>query len=711
MNIQNAQNALKHFFGYDEFRPMQEDVIQAIYQNKDAVVLMPTGGGKSMCFQIPAITMEGVCVVVSPLIALMKDQVESLISNGIPAAYLNSTLDIEQQRRVEQEAIDQTIRLLYVSPEKLVSPHTIDFLRRLKINLFAIDEAHCISEWGHDFRQEYTQLGLLKKNFPSTPIMALTATADKITRKDIIQQLQMDDPQVFLASFNRPNLSLTVLPGKNRFKIIKDFVLSRKGQSGIVYCLSRKGTEKLAERLQGLGIKAAAYHAGLSPNQRSKTQEAFVQDDVPIICATIAFGMGIDKSNVRWVIHYNLPKNIESYYQQIGRAGRDGLDSDTVLFYSFADVVLLRKFMEESNQKELLMAKLNRMMQFADAMICRRKILLSYFNEHLEENCGNCDVCKNPPQQFDGTVIVQKALSAIARTKESTSMNLLIDVLRGSNKQEILNRGLHKIKTYGAGSNLSYFDWQQFMLQMLNLGLFDIAYDDHFNLKLNDTSKEVLFNNKKVALIKPSTIKEKMETRTKKAKPKTKRQMVKDELFEILRQLRKEIAQSKGMPPYIVFTDASLMEMAAEKPTTDAAMKEIAGVGERKLQLYGDAFMGKIIDYLKEKDKTGSTVAGTTQKLTLQYYQNGLSANDIATERNLKTGTILSHLADLYDSGENINVFDFLTKEEYQKIEYTINATKNQKDLKALYSDLNEEIPYHKIRMALTYFEKQNVES
>lgn len=601
MNLEKAQEALKKYFGYDSFRPMQAEIIERIYSKNDALVLMPTGGGKSICYQIPAATLAGTAIVVSPLISLMKDQVEALRSNGIPAAYLNSSLDKKEQQQVENDFFEGSIKLLYVSPEKLVTRDFFPLLQKVQPSLFAIDEAHCISSWGHDFRPEYTKLKFLKKEFPNTPIIALTATADKLTRKDIIDQLHLTQPEIFVASFDRPNLSLEVRPGQKRREQIIQFIRKRPKQAGIIYCLSRRSTEELADKLQATGIDAAYYHAKLSASERSQVQEDFINDNTLVICATIAFGMGIDKSNVRWVIHYNLPKNIESYYQEIGRAGRDGTKADTLLFYSFNDVSILKDILtqNESEQLELQLAKLDRMKHYAEAVSCRRRILLSYFSEDIAEDCGNCDICKNPPQSIDGSQIAQKALSAVYRLREKAGMGLLIDVLRGSGKREIFERGFQNIKTYGAGREIPYLEWQHYMLQLLNMGYIEVAHDQHDVIKLTPSSHRVLFEGETVPLVRFATLKERRATE--KAKSKTKPQRVRDELFEVLRQLRRKLAQERGIPPYLVFNDATLEQMAAERPMTDSEMRNIAGVGERKLQLYGNIFMNTILRYEEQE--------------------------------------------------------------------------------------------------------------
>ncbi len=700
MNLTEAKKALKTFFGYDDFRPQQSEIIDAVYQQKDSLVLMPTGGGKSICFQIPAVTLKGTCVVISPLIALMKDQVEGLRSNGIQAAYMNSTLDTMELRAIENDLMLGKIKLLYVSPEKAVTQDFLTLMKSIEVNLIAIDEAHCISAWGHDFRPEYTQLKFLKKQFPNTPLMALTATADRLTRKDIEEQLTMQNPQRFIASFDRPNISLKVLPAQKRREQIIDFIQSRPNQSGIIYCLSRKNTENLSTKLNAEGIRATYYHAGMSSSMRSKVQEDFINDKVPVICATIAFGMGIDKSNVRWVIHYNLPKNIEGYYQEIGRAGRDGAKADTLLFYSYADVNILRDIINSNDAEnaEIQLAKLDNMQQYAESLICRRKILMNYFSENMEGDCGNCDICKNPPQFFDGTIIAQKAMSAIFRTQQSVGMSMLIDILRGSKRKEILQKNYDKIKTYGVGAEYSQMDWQSFIQQLIQLGYIEIAYERYHCLQLTAAAKEVLFQNKKVELVKMTSI---LSRRTaKKEKKVTKRERIRNELFEELRQLRKQLAQKKGIPPYLIFSDATLEEMAATQPTTSEDLLNISGVGEKKLRDFGKVFLKQIQNYIVQQSQNGSRVKGATYLVTYNLYKKGLSVEEIVQERNLHETTIYSHLAYLFEKGEDVNIKQYFSNQELDLVQ-----THKHKSPKEIYESLNEDVPYHIIRLCLTYLD------
>ncbi|PVY42431.1 DNA helicase RecQ [Pontibacter virosus] len=706
LGIREAREALKLYFGYEQFRPMQEQIITHILQQKDVVVLMPTGGGKSICYQVPAVVMPGLCVVVSPLIALMKDQVEALLANGIPAAFLNSSQTADEQYKIEEKSLSGQIKLLYVSPEKLLSAGFFSFLKRLQVSLFAVDEAHCISAWGHDFRPEYTQLRALKQQFPTIPVVALTATADKLTQKDIQEQLQLRQPHVFVASFDRPNINLTVLPGQNRFNKITDFLSGHTGQPGIIYCLSRKATESLSGKLRDNGYNSTFYHAGMSAQQRSKAQEAFLRDDVQIVCATIAFGMGIDKSNVRWVIHYNLPKNVEGYYQEIGRAGRDGAKSDALLFYSFADVMNLRTMLSENDkaQNELQLVKLERMQQFAEATFCRRRILLQYFGEQMSKDCGNCDICRNPPSHFDGTLIVQKALSAVARSQEKLNMSLLVDVLRGSRNSQVLSGGYDRIKTYGAGRDIGTLDWHRYLHQMLNAGLVELAYDQNYTLKLTEQSRQVLFEGRKINLVKFEDAKQQTETLQ---RDKPKREIIRDALFERLRALRKRLADDQKVPPYVVFTDSTLQEMAAEKPSNRIAMLAISGVGAQKFERYGHDFINEIISFMTEEQSKGSAIKGATHLVTWEAYQQGLSPEEIARRRNLNPVTIYSHLATLLEQGYDVPVHDFVSKREYEAIVEAIERLGKDAKLKDLFEHLEERYEYFKIRLSVAMHSMQ----
>lgn len=598
---------LKTYFGYDSFRPLQEEIIRHILDGNDALVLMPTGGGKSICYQLPALLREGTAVVVSPLISLMKDQVEALCANGISAGALNSSNDETENAALRRACMEGRLKLLYISPEKLLAEANY-LLRDMHISLFAIDEAHCISQWGHDFRPEYAQMGILHQQFPHVPIIALTATADKITREDIIRQLHLNHPRTFISSFDRPNLSLTVKRGyqqKEKSKTILDFIARHPGESGIIYCMSRSKTESVAQMLQKQGIRTAVYHAGLSPSLRDEAQDDFINDRVQVVCATIAFGMGIDKSNVRWVIHYNLPKSIESFYQEIGRAGRDGLPSDTLLFYSLADLILLTKFATESGQQNINLEKLQRMQQYAESDICRRRILLSYFGEIADHDCGNCDVCKNPPKRFDGTVIVQKALSAIVRTDQQIGTSVLVDILRGNMSPEVVGKGYQQLKTFAAGRDVPARDWHDYLLQMLQLGYFEIAYNENNHLKITSAGSDVLFGRAtaRLVVIRREETNETKRGRKRKATvpaqelplglPNTENEA----LFEALRKLRKRLADEEALPAYIVLSDKVLHLLSTSRPTNLEEFGNISGIGEHKKKKYGKEFINLIRKY------------------------------------------------------------------------------------------------------------------
>ena len=607
--MNTALETLKSYYGYDSFRPLQEEIINHVLQHKDALVLMPTGGGKSICFQIPALMMEGTAIVVSPLISLMKDQVETLVANGIAAEALNSANDEIANRQITERCLRGEIKLLYISPERLITE--LGWMKTmLKVSLFAIDEAHCISQWGHDFRPEYSQLGNLHELFPDVPIMALTATADKITRSDIIEQLRLQNAETFISSFDRPNLSLDVRRGysaKEKLRTITNLILRHQGDSGIIYCLAKKTTETVAEKLRKEGFSVGVYHAGLPTDERNRIQEDFINDRIQVVCATVAFGMGINKSNVRFIVHYNLPKTIENYYQEIGRGGRDGLPCETILFYNLQDIITLRHFAEESGQREINTEKLQRMQEYAEAQICRRRILLNYFGETSDMNCCNCDVCQTPPTTFDGTELVQKALSAIIRTDEQIGFTLTIDILHGNFSPELVSRGYNQIKTFAAGRDVPVRDWRDYLLQMLQMGYIEIAYNEDNHLHVTPLGQDVLHGKAKVQLVVVSR-----EARTRGRQKQTAEEATTAasattehmELFEQLKTLRKEIANENNYPAYVVMSDKSLHALATDMPTTLSAFGNTYGIGEHKCNTYGERFIGLIQQYVSAHQKS-----------------------------------------------------------------------------------------------------------
>ncbi len=602
---------LKRFFGYESFRPNQLEIIENAMSGNDSLVLMPTGGGKSICYQIPALALPGTTIVVSPLISLMKDQVETLKANGIEAAALNSDNTADRDTIIRRKCMDGDMKLLYVSPEKLLIEIPY-LLSHIHISLFAIDEAHCISQWGHDFRPEYAQLGQLRERFPSVPIMALTATADRITRHDIITQLKLRNCPEYISSFDRPNLNLSVKRGfrdKEKMAFILNFIKARPFDAGIIYCLSRKTTEKVATSLRTKGINALPYHAGLSNQERSETQEKFKNDEVQVVCATIAFGMGIDKSNIRWVIHFNMPKSIESFYQEIGRAGRDGAPADTVLFYSIADIIQLTEFAKSSGQQEVNMDKLKRMREYAESSVCRRRILLNYFNEQTAHDCGNCDVCQNPPQRFDGTQYVQMALSAMKRTDEQARLSTITEILKGMRSATVVKKGYDQLKTFGVGRDISVQDWNDYLLQMMQMGFFEVVYNEGRRTVVTPLGNDVLFGRKTAQLC--------VIDRSIKQEPKRSQKRLTLEipaitipglpptngiedprLFEALRQLRRICAEEENFPPYIVFSDKVLHALATQKPTTVEQFGFIPGIGDYKRKKYGTRFVALIQKYI-----------------------------------------------------------------------------------------------------------------
>ncbi len=614
--VEKIMSLLKEYYGYTSFRANQLDIIKDVMAGNDCLVLMPTGGGKSLCYQIPALAMKGVAVIVSPLISLMNDQVEALKANGIPAEALNSNNNADQEVIIKRRLLSGDIKLIYVSPERLLAELPF-FFSQLSISLFAIDEAHCISQWGHDFRPEYSRLSVIRQHYPHVPIIALTATADKITQHDIIKLLKLrvdsnkTPSHIYISSFDRPNLSLKVKRGyskKEKNAYILDFIKQRPYKAGIIYCLSRKMSEDVALFLLRAGIEAGVYHANLSFQEREDTQRNFKNDVIQVVCATIAFGMGIDKSNVRWVIHYNIAKSIENYYQEIGRAGRDGAVAETVLFYSLGDIVMLRKFFTDSGQRKINNEKLDRMQQYAESNVCRRRILLNYFGELSEKDCGNCDVCNTPPRRFDGTVVVQKALSAIVRTNEQIGVNATIDILRGLNSPVVTRNGYHQLKTFGVGKDIPTSLWHDYILQMLHLGYIEIAYNNHNYVQVTDLGKDILYGRKKALLVIPM-----QDEKTKVAVNKKKTAYVKEAtlfvpkesqtLLDALKAKRMALAKAQKMPPYIIFSDAVLHNLATYKPTTLDEFGNIQGIGAYKKEKYGLLFLSVIQKFVNEQYK------------------------------------------------------------------------------------------------------------
>ena len=716
MNIVRAREILKHQFGYDSFRLNQEAAIETVLARKDCVVLMPTGGGKSLCYQIPALMLDGLTLVVSPLIALMKDQVDALKNNGVAAAFLNSTQTAVEQTEVFRQVRSGELKILYVAPERLLQSGDgfVDFLKSINVSLFAIDEAHCISSWGHDFRPEYMQLAKIKNYFPNVPLIALTATADKLVRQDIIERLRLTDYELFVSSFNRPNIYYKVEPKRNAYGQLLEYLEKRRDESGIIYCLSRNSVENLATDLRDAGFSALAYHAGLDKETRDKNQESFLKDETKIVVATIAFGMGIDKSNVRFVVHTDLPKNIESYYQETGRAGRDGLNSEALMFFSWGDVIKLKGFAEvEGNrgQTEIMLNKLNLMGKFGDLKTCRRKFLLNYFSEPLTENCNNCDNCNTVFERFDGTIIAQKALSAVVRTGQRFGVSYLIDFLRGSQAKTI--RDEHKnLKTYGVGADVSKENWFEYFRDLIEQGFLAQTEGQYPTIMLTDKSPDVLRGNTAVELMKVQIKETKKDSLTNNNAPE-----YFADLFDDLKQVRTKFAKAENVPPYVIFSDATLIEMASYLPKNSDEMRRISGVGDLKLQKYAADFLSEINNYCKvknldsrinqksqkverksrpKKDQTGADTYSTS----LDMFKSGLDIGEIAQARGIARSTVEAHLTRFLETGE-IVLEDIVDQDKIETIRTAILRSETGGAVAPVKELLGDNYSYGEIRAVM----------
>lgn len=708
--------ALKHFFGYDEFRLNQQPIIESVLNGKDVLAIMPTGGGKSVCYQLPAMLLDGLTIVISPLIALMKDQVDALQANGIRAAFLNSTLSSTEQNNIINATRNGEIKLLYLAPERLFSSgmQFVNFLTTLPCSLFAIDEAHCISQWGHDFRPEYLQLAALKQYFPATPVIALTASADTITQKDIVEKLQLNTPAVYISSFNRANINYYIQPKRKAFDQLLQYLNEHQNDTGIIYALSRASTESIADKLRQTGYKAAHYHAGLSSDDRARVQESFQKDDTKIIVATIAFGMGIDKSNVRYVIHYDVPKNMESYYQETGRAGRDGLRSDAIMFYSSGDISKLMRFITVENNAEqttVMKKKLLQMKDFAEHEGCRRQYILQYFGEEFPDYCGSCDYCLSNLEKREATIEAQKVLSAVTRTGERFGEDYIIALLRGSRSAKIIPEHT-ELKTYGVGADLKRDEWKTIIKLMVQQKLVSLEPGAYPALKLNDASRRILKGEMKVQL----TLK----------KPKVPVVASVDALQhypDLLLQLkdkRREIAELENVPPYIIVGDNSLLDMATYLPLSFDGLRRISGFGDYKVSKYGPAFMEVLQAYThanqlesrinlrapkrERKATEKKPVMNNTQRISFELLQEGYSVAQIADKRNLSPGTVAGHLVPFILDGQ-VNASKLIDRDRLDAIISLIKQTGQTYAMKPIKDLLPEDYTYEEIKIAQAHYE------
>jgi ATP-dependent DNA helicase RecQ len=716
MNRNRLLQILHQYFGYEEFRLHQEAIIQSVLSGKDVLAIMPTGGGKSICFQLPALIGNGITIVISPLIALMKDQVDSLKANGIPAAFLNSSQNITEQQHIKGLALDGQLKLLYVAPERLMDKDQsfIKFLKSMPCSLFAIDEAHCISQWGHDFRPEYLQLAALKQHFPGVPVIALTASADKITQRDIVDKLRLHDASVYISSFNRANIHYYVQPKRDALRQMGEYLHAHKDDSGIIYALSRVSTEDIAARLRDMGFAAAHYHAGMNADDRSRVQESFKRDQVRIIVATIAFGMGIDKSNVRFVMHHDVPKNMEGYYQETGRAGRDGLRSDAILYYASGDIMKLLRFVEIDNNKEqtaILKKKLFEMKDFAEQDGCRRQYILNYFGEDAPSYCASCDYCLSNLEHKPATLEAQKFLSAVARTGERFGTDYIIDVLRGSSSSKIAQT--HKeLKTYGIGKELKKEDWQTVCQQLLRQGYLAQSDDRYPVLKLNDKSWKVLRGEQEVMLV------------VKKAKEEVVAAVEEvaqyhPDLLQQLKTIRRMLAEQENVPDYIILADNTLQELATYLPLSFDDMKQISGFGDFKVSKYGAAFLRPIQGFAKSRNlqskiglkspkRTRAVVKeksgiNNTQRITLQLLKEGLDIEDIAAKRGFSQNTIENHLCMFISIGE-VKATELISKEKLEQLVAVIKKTGEVNASKPIKDLLPDDFSYGDIRIAQAHY-------
>jgi ATP-dependent DNA helicase RecQ len=727
LQTSSLESALKHHFGHDQFRFEQRPIIERVLKSKDVLVIMPTGGGKSLCYQMPALLRVGVTIVVSPLIALMQDQVSALRDNGISATFLNSTLSLEEVRSRQKSLLSGEIKLLYIAPERLFTSSFLDLLEQLSqkigISAFAIDEAHCVSEWGHDFRPEYRQLFQIKQRYPQIPIIALTATATQRVRTDIVQQLRLVDPEIYVSSFNRQNLYYEVNPKSKQpyqqlLKTLKQHQGEGKG-SGIVYCLSRKRVDEIATKLQQDGILALPYHAGLSAEEREINQTKFIRDDVQIIVATVAFGMGINKPDVRFVIHYDLPRNLESYYQEAGRAGRDGEAAKCTILFGWGDVHTVKYLIAQkadANEQRIAQQQLNQIINYIESSLCRRKIQLSYFGETFEAPCNNCDNCLNPSPVKDWTIEAQKFLSCVYRCDQRFGMNHIIDVLRGSRKKRILELNHDQLSTHNIGADRSVEEWRMLCRALIHQGYLEETTDGYSVLKLNANSNQVL---KKLVTVEFSSKQTDHPIESDSKAPAEDLTSIASSLFSQLKTLRKKLADEQSVPPYIVFSDASLRQMAQRYPQTPSAFSQISGVGNRKLIQYGDTFTQTIREFCQanglsaEADQPPpanpavsiTTEITSTQVITYQLYQSGLSLSDIALKRDVRLSTINSHMTKLIEAGYDIDL-DSLVEPDRQVVIREAIAKTGAHSLRNIREATGDTYNYQEIALVRAVWEK-----